>query len=191
MTGEFCSEVPSDPSLTDNYGRHPITIDGQRIALERIDAQLPQDLDLSGANREGLQELVPRSSEGALIAYDIISRTSFDRVKDFVAWIRSVDRSKGYRLGGIGYPISLIGVDTGSSNARQVESVEGQRLFTELGLDGEFMEVRTRTGENVEKCFHDLMQKIRLTKEVPESVVPRPRRRIRLPATWRKWKICN
>ena len=63
----------------------------------------------------------------------------------------------------------MIGINTGgSSTLREIENLQRQQLFSEVGFDGKIMEVRSRTGGNVKKCFVDLTKRTKSTAEMAE-----------------------
>lgn len=99
-----------------------------------------------------------RNSIGAVIAYDVTNRESFDAVR---GWIEELqERAQPY----VGkQSIVIVGNKSDRTNDRQVLTSEGESLAAEFGF--KFFETSAKTGENVKNVFcyivADINQKIK------------------------------
>jgi small GTP-binding protein len=93
-----------------------------------------------------------RSAQGALLVYDVGSRSSFEHVKNWY------DRAK--QLGGEDIEPILIGNKNDiSSDERVISFEEGQSLAAELAIP--FMETSALNGTNVETAFVEMTSRIK------------------------------
>eukprot|EP00055_Hartaetosiga_balthica_P006960 m.23164 g.23164 ORF g.23164 m.23164 type:complete len:211 (+) comp5526_c0_seq2:234-866(+) len=110
--------------------------------------------DTAGQERfKGIAPLYYRGSDAALVVYDITNTSSFEKAKE---WIRTLQLDASPKV-----VIALVGnkldrsVDAG---ARQVNTATAQQYANQESLL--FMEVSALTGQNVEECLNQLVEKL-------------------------------
>lgn len=103
------------------------------------------------AGQERFRSLIPsyiRDSSGAIVVYDIASRTSFLNTSK---WIEDVKRERGSDV-----VIVLVGNKTDLSDRRQVSTEEGEQMAQENEVM--FIETSAKTGNNIKALFRQLAQ---------------------------------
>jgi len=119
-----------------------LSVDGQRVKL--------QIWDFGGEER--FRFLLPtyvRGARGGLFLYDITNYSSIAHIDDWLSVIRKEIRAEDI------FPIIVVGNRAHLVNDREVSSADGIRIAKSRGVNG-FIEVSTKTGENVEKAFEAL-----------------------------------
>ena len=91
-----------------------------------------------------------KKANGILLVYDITDRKSFDNIKN---WIDNIHEETGDKL-----PIILVGNKIDLKNDREVSKNEGEQKAKDFGL--RFYETSAKEGNNVEKCFRELVELI-------------------------------
>jgi hypothetical protein len=104
---------------------------------------------------------------GVALAYDIVSRDSFNQMRGMYYDIRKNTRFKTPR-------IYLVGSNTDLEARSEVATSEGENLARELGLEDPFFEVSAKTGENIDDVIHNVV------REIQEH-------RAQTPQTWMHW----
>jgi small GTP-binding protein len=89
-----------------------------------------------------------RGSNGAIIMYDI---TNFYTLKHVPDWVQLIRKNAG------NIPIILVGNLSNLEKTWDVSGEEGIRLAKKYNLSG-FVEISTKTGENVEETFESLTE---------------------------------
>ncbi|KAJ3430821.1 ras and ef-hand domain-containing protein [Anaeramoeba flamelloides] len=96
-----------------------------------------------------------RNSDGIIVVYDVSSRDSFIKVRE---WVESVTESAPENV-----VMLLIGNKIDLTNKRCVTLEEGQDLAKKLGI--KFIETSAKTGVNIEMGFEFLVKTINNQKE--------------------------
>ncbi len=93
-----------------------------------------------------------KGADGAILLYSITNRNTLNHLPDWVQIIRENARD---------IPIVLAGTNLDLEDSRNISYAEGLQVSRDYDLNG-FMEVSSKTGENVEKLFnmvlHSLLQ---------------------------------
>uniref|UniRef100_A0A2P2NFZ5 Ras-related protein RABC2a n=1 Tax=Rhizophora mucronata TaxID=61149 RepID=A0A2P2NFZ5_RHIMU len=97
-----------------------------------------------------------RNAQGIILVYDVTRRETFQNLSD--VWAKEVELYSTNE----NCAKMLVGNKVDRDSERAVSREEGLNLAKELG--SLFLECSAKTGENVEKCFEELAQKI---MEVP------------------------
>jgi len=115
-----------------------------------VDFEKLQIWDFGGEER--FRFLLPtyvRGARGGLFLYDITNYSSIAHIDDWLSVIRKEIRAEDI------FPIIVVGNRAHLVNDREVSSADGLRIAKSRGVNG-FIEVSTKTGENVEKAFEAL-----------------------------------
>ena len=91
-----------------------------------------------------------KKAQGILLVYDITDEKSFEEIGN---WMNNIKEEAGDKL-----PIILVGNKCDLKDARKVPKVEGQKAAKNYNMT--FFETSCKDGDNVEKCFRELAQKI-------------------------------
>ena len=91
-----------------------------------------------------------KNADGILLMYDITNRESFDAISN---WMKGIIDRKGND-----FPIVLVGNKIDKENERDVTKEEGKQLGIKYRIS--FLEMSIKTGENVEECALELINKI-------------------------------
>jgi len=113
---------------------------------KRIDLQI---WDFAGEER--FRELLPHyclGASGAFLLYDITDPSTLEHLKDWISVIKKAI---------VAIPIILIGTKRDLENAREITYSEGKKVMEKLGCI-KFLELSSKTGENVEKTFESMVQ---------------------------------
>jgi small GTP-binding protein len=89
-----------------------------------------------------------RGSNGAMIMYDI---TNFNTLKHVPGWVQLIRKNAG------DIPIVLVGNLSNLEKTWDVSGEEGISLAKKYNLSG-FVEISTKTGENVEEMFESFLE---------------------------------
>jgi small GTP-binding protein len=93
-----------------------------------------------------------KGADGAIFLYDITNRNTLNHLSE---WIQIMRENAG------NIPIILAGTNLDLEDSRNISYAEGLQVSRDYDLNG-FMEVSSKTGENVEKLFnmvlHSLLQ---------------------------------
>ena len=89
-----------------------------------------------------------RGSNGAIITYDI---TNFKTLKHVPGWIQLIRKNAG------DIPIILVGNLSNLEKSWDVSGEEGIKLAKKYNLSG-FVEISTKTGENVDEMFESFTE---------------------------------
>jgi len=119
-----------------------LTVDGQKVKL--------QIWDFGGEER--FRFLLPtyvRGARGGLFLYDVTNYSSIAHIDDWLSVIKKEIRAEDI------FPIIVVGNRAHLVDQREVSSADGIRIAKSRGVSG-FIEVSTKTGENVEKAFEAL-----------------------------------
>ncbi|MEQ9714653.1 MAG: GTP-binding protein [Candidatus Asgardarchaeia archaeon] len=90
-----------------------------------------------------------RGASGAIICYDVTNKKSFENIPK---WISEVDQHCEE------IPMVLVATKKDLEDQRQVSPEEGKKIAEAYGM--QFFETSAKTGENVEKPFEALIEKI-------------------------------
>jgi len=140
--GKF-SEL-QDPTVgVDFFARLVQVRDGARIKL--------QLWDTAGQERfRSITKSYYRNSVGAILAYDITNRSSFEKIPSWMAEAKK--HIEPLR------PVFLVVGCKSDLNQRQVSTEESISYSSSLGIN--FVETSAKTGENVEEAFQMITQEI-------------------------------
>jgi len=119
-----------------------LTVDGQKVKL--------QIWDFGGEER--FRFLLPtyvRGARGGLFIYDITNYSSLAHIDDWLSVIKKEIRAEDI------FPIIVVGNKADLVEERKVSSANGIRIAKSRNVNG-FIEISTKTGENVEKAFEAL-----------------------------------
>lgn len=94
-----------------------------------------------------------RTGEGFICVYSVTSRSSFEEIQSFYSQILRV---KDVDL----YPMILVANKCDLEKERQVSRQEGVDLAQKYGV--KFMEASAKLRINVDDCFFELVQEVRL-----------------------------
>jgi len=103
-----------------------------------------------------------RWGQGFILVYSIASRSTFDRLDDF---LQSLVRVKGEKP-----KFVLVGNKADKTSEREVLQDEGKRYATLLGCD--FIETSARTAHNVDRLFEGLIRTLRNTRDGADATSP-------------------
>ena len=98
---------------------------------------------------------VVKYSDGIILIYDITNKLTFDSIPE---WIESINNIKDKD-----FPIILVGNKCDLENKREVPTEDGENLAKKYGIS--FFEVSNKTGNNIQECCQDLIDKIIKRKE--------------------------
>jgi len=143
--GNFCEL--SDPTVgVDFFSRQIEVRNGTRIKLQLWDT----------AGQERFRSIVKsyyRNSVGAILAYDVTSHASFERIP---AWMTEAKTHiEPFR------PVFLLlgcKLDLADEGQRQVTTEEAFNFSARMGIH--FVETSAKTGQNVEEAFRSMTQDI-------------------------------
>eukprot|EP01117_Protostelium_nocturnum_P000159 TRINITY_DN10231_c0_g1_i1.p1 TRINITY_DN10231_c0_g1~~TRINITY_DN10231_c0_g1_i1.p1 ORF type:complete len:206 (-),score=43.28 TRINITY_DN10231_c0_g1_i1:78-695(-) len=145
----------SDHDLTIGveFGARLITIEGKPIKLQIWDT----------AGQESFRSITRsyyRGAHGALLAYDITRRETFNHLKGWLAEVREHSNKE--------MVIMLIGNKNDLEAKRAVSYEEGKKFAEENGLI--FMETSAKTASNVDEAFLETAKKIydKVKRGVPD-----------------------
>ena len=91
-----------------------------------------------------------KNADGILLMYDITNRESFEAISN---WMKGIIDRKGND-----FPIILVGNKIDKENEREVTKEEGKQIGDKYRIN--FIEMSIKTGENVEECALELINKI-------------------------------
>jgi small GTP-binding protein len=91
-----------------------------------------------------------KGSHGIILIYDVTSLKTFENVKSWVSQIHEEISDK--------VVIYLVGNKIDMDDERKVKTEEGQKLAEELGVP--FVETSAKSGENIDKIFSDITERI-------------------------------
>ncbi len=143
VSGRFLANTISTIGL--DFMTKKLTVDETEISLSLWDF----------AGEEKFRNLLPSycsGASGALILYDITSKSSFDELD---AWIKLIRENTEDR----GVSILLIGSKSDLADQRQVSPEEAKKLVEEKQIN-KYLECSSKTGENVKNIFHTLVEDI-------------------------------
>ncbi|GAA5951324.1 hypothetical protein JCM3765_002444 [Sporobolomyces pararoseus] len=129
--------------IEDSYRKHAI-IDDEPYLLEILDTAGQEDYT-------SLRSQWIREGDGFLVVYSTTSRSSFQRIHEFIQQITRVKDSDKV-------PIVLVGNKVDRINEREVDTREGQDLAKRLGC--EFVETSAKTREGLELAYHTAVRLI-------------------------------
>jgi len=89
-----------------------------------------------------------KGCNGAIIMYDIANSNT---LKHLSKWVQIIRENSG------DVPIVLVGNMSNLQNPREVSGEEGIQIAKKYNLSG-FVEISTKTGENVEKTFESITE---------------------------------
>jgi len=125
-----------DLTIGVEFGSRTITIDGKQVKL--------QIWDTAGQEKfRSITRSYYRGTSGALLAYDITRRETFDHL---VEWLEDCRKYSNPNI-----VIMLIGNKSDLEEKRAVSKEEGERFAKEHGLY--FLETSAKTDSNVDEAF--------------------------------------
>jgi len=107
-----------------------------------------------------------RGARGGIFMYDITNYSSIAHIDDWLAVIKREIKDEDH------FPIIVAGGNADLSEQREVSAKEGKKIAKSRGVNG-FIEVSTKTGENVEKLFEALTRSM-LNEFEPRKVEGKP-----------------
>lgn len=137
-----------DPTIESSYRRQAV-IDEKACILEILDTAGQDEYT-------ALRSQWIRSGEGYLIAYDITSRSSFEKTEVFRNLIL---REKDVEW----VPIVLIGNKCDLEENREVTTIEGIELAK--NWNAKFFECSAKKRKNIDESFFEIVRIIRKTNE--------------------------
>jgi len=133
-----------DPTIEDSY-RKQVVVDGKVAMLMLWDTAGQEEY-------EALQDGYIRESDGFAIIYSITDRRSFEQISKYHQKILRVKDTQSE-------PVIILGTKSDLDEQREVTTIEGQRLASELGCL--FMETSAKTRANVNEGFFALLRSCR------------------------------
>jgi GTPase SAR1 family protein len=149
---------------TDDSDMKDVVVDDQRYILDIIEfrSNFPEDF----------QEKLIRHCNGAILAYSITSRASFQKIQDLYNQVHTIRSTHTVRCAGA-FPISIVGCKGDCEGQRRVEREEGEQ-FARQHPDCRFAETSAKEGQNVEQGFENLVQIIHeLRAQQQHKVAPK------------------
>jgi len=134
----------SDQSMTIgvDFEVKSLAVDGKKVKL--------QIFHFGGEKRfRFLLSTYVRGSRGGLFLYDITNYSSLAHIDDWLSVIRKEIRAEDI------FPIIVVGNKADLVEEREVSSVKAAKIAKSRGVNG-FIEISSKTGENVEKAFEAL-----------------------------------
>jgi GTPase KRas protein len=149
--------------------RKLLQIDGNSYMVEII--------HLVGMNTSApMRELCIREGDGFLLVYSVCSRTSFQAASKLHAQILQT-KEQSANSSSVQTPIMLVGNQIDREAERQVSTKDGQALAA--ALQCAFMETSAKSGNNVEKAFVEVVERLirQRSTQASEEVTSLPRQR--------------
>lgn len=153
-TDDFTGDT--EPTISNSSYVIGATINGKDYEVQLVDT--------GGLERfESLMPTFYRSTDGAMIVYDITNYSSYERVK---FWMMQAQKYKGK----IKYPIILLG----NKIDMDVDHIHGQNLAEDLGMEG-FFKTSAKSGEGVKDTIKLMINLVlssdyKLTKSQKENL---------------------
>ena len=120
------------------------------LEVDKYGETSAQIWDLGGQESfRNLRKLYLEGAHGGMLLYDVTNETSFQKLDNWVQSFRETRGDKRLRL--IGNKIDL-------EDSIQVKKEQGQEYASEQGF--EFIQTSAKTGNNVDKAFHDLIKAV-------------------------------
>jgi len=139
ISGQF--EVDFKPSIGTTMYSKKINYEGQEITLVLW--------DFAGEDKfRFLLKSYAEGADGAFLLYDITNFNSFNNIKNWNEVIREAEEN---------IPIMLIGSKLDLENSREVPREEGEEAAKKFDLYP-FIELSSKSGENVDRAFDDLVE---------------------------------
>jgi small GTP-binding protein len=95
-----------------------------------------------------LLKFYAEGADGAFFLYDITNFNSFNNIKNWVEVIREAKKD---------IPIVLVGSKLDLEDLREISTKRGEETANEYNLYP-FIEISSKSGENVDKTFDDLVE---------------------------------
>jgi len=147
-----------DPTLEDNY-RKEVTVDGDCTTLDILDTAGQEEF-------QSMHDRWVRPANGIVLVYSIINKDTFDEVKTLKTKIKrikdTVREMEGEEKQQSFIPIILVGNKCDLVDEREVEQAAAKAIADDWKVH--FFETSAKTDINVERCFHQLIREIRLSK---------------------------
>ncbi|TFF98501.1 MAG: GTP-binding protein [Promethearchaeota archaeon] len=106
--------------------------------------------DLGGQESfSSLRKLYLEGAHGGMLLYDVTNETSFKKLDN---WVKSFHEARGEK------PLLLIGNKIDLKDRIVVTKEQGEKYAEEYGF--EFIQTSAKTGNNVDKAFHDLIKDV-------------------------------
>lgn len=141
LHNKFDSDTKSTVGV--EFGTKKITIDGKNLKA--------QIWDTAGQERyRSITNAYYKGAKGALVVYDITSRSSFDNVDRWISEIKS--------SADIAIYLVLVGNKSDLNENREISIEEGKQKSANNGIA--FMETSAKTSENIEEVFNLLTNEI-------------------------------
>ena len=145
ITSKFLTNLfLSDQTMTIgvDFETKSLSVDGQKVKLQ---------VWIFGGE-ERFRFLLPtyvKQARGGIFVYDITNYSSIAHIDDWLNIIRKEIRAEDI------FPIIVVGNKADLVEEREVSSAEGISIAKSRNVNG-FIEISTKTGENVEKTFKAL-----------------------------------
>ncbi|KAL9083480.1 MAG: hypothetical protein Q9165_008507 [Trypethelium subeluteriae] len=154
-----------EPTIEDTYSK--------KVQLGDHVCQL-EVLDTSG--EEGFSQLREqgiRASEGFILAYNVASPPSFDKIRELYKEIQrlKIDASHPPETIDAPPPIVLVGTQNDQKSERKISTPEGSKLAQEFGC--QFMETSAKHSEDVKKVFYGLVHSLSQQRQAAQRVKDR------------------
>jgi len=145
---QFTMNCSYEPTIEEEEAyRKQLLVDNKMCFVEVIDTAGHEE-DLT------LRDQLIRESQGFILVYSIAARTSFDRVETFRQNMLRIKRGKPIFM--------LVGNKADKGYEREVSKEDGMALARTLGC--EFLETSSKTAQNVDKVFQDLVRQLRMAR---------------------------
>lgn len=135
-----------DPTIEAYYYKQ-VTIDGKQTLIDLLDTAGREEYTV-------LQDVYTRTGNGALIAYSVTARSSFENIDYFMDRFKSARETM--------FPVVLIATKSDLEQEREVSLTEGMEKAKLLGCP--FFETSAKTRTNIEEPVFELIRMITKTK---------------------------
>jgi len=153
-----------DPTIEDDY-RKQLVVDNRMCFVEVTDTA-------GGEEYTTLRDQWIREAQGIILVYSVDYRLSFERLEIFHQAVLRVKRGHAIFM--------LVGNKCDKAQEREVSKADGAALARQYGCD--FIETSTKTTQNVDRLFINLVRSLRQSGETkPKREPPQSAKKERKP----------